>query len=322
MNVADELALRCARRRNEKIGPLSERAYEELLLTVRENPEMFIDDAAEQAFSYLGRALRNFRDAARDDEFLDDEQYMAQRNKRFSALVGACNAAISLDDGCLDAHLLRALAMQKQPDALLDELMGLERRFDDEERPVEKLSWDDVFDRPRLRLRAAVARTCEDGARHRMALSAAESVMQATEAAGDPLGARYTAAIALARLEDEDGFNALDARFGGHDNAWGNLARAILLYKLDRLPAARRALRGYARLCEGAEYALLRPIYVEIYLPDRPDYAHGSFEEALAAVHEAEPTIADTPDFIAWCQEQQWFVDAAKSFAESRDLDW
>lgn len=115
--------------------------------------------------------------------------------------------------------------------------------------------------------------------------------------------------------------NALEARFT-QGNAWTSLARCLLLYKLERTPAARRSLRGFAQLNQGAAYAMMRPVFVEVYLPDRPDYAPGSFEEAMAAVHEAEVIIADTPDFVAWCQAQAWFEADARAYAEKHDLDW
>ena len=57
MNAWDELVARCARRRNEKIGPLSDEAYAELVLAVRQNPVDFVDAAPEQALLLLARAL-------------------------------------------------------------------------------------------------------------------------------------------------------------------------------------------------------------------------------------------------------------------------
>lgn len=340
MKFREELILRCAAARREKIGQMSDAAYNELLLTVRESPDAFVERGAEKAFAALGRAVERFDASVRDDDLLDDDEYVAERARRFSALAQACDKALAIDGGCLDARLVRALATEQEPEGLLAALRALEQRAEgagaeagagsgaagaDEgaanAKPFEQLSWENVFDRPRMRLRAAVARACAEGARWGLARDAAESLLAVSEKDGDPLGARYTAALAYARLEDEEGLNALDARWS-QGNTWGNLARCLLLYKLDRLPAARRALRGYASLCEGAAYALLRPIFVETYLPDRPDYAAGSFEEALCAVHEAEVIIADTPDFVAWCEGQDWFRADAEAFARSRDLDW
>ena len=94
------------------------------------------------------------------------------------------------------------------------------------------------------------------------------------------------------------------------------------MYKLGRMSAARRALAGFDRLCQGGSYALMRPVFVEVYLPDRPPVAVNSLEEATLAVHEMEPTIADVPDFINWCQGHDWLVASARRFAEKNDLDW
>ena len=322
MNLAEELVERCSLKRREQIGPLSDQAFEELVLSVRQNPQAFIDEPAEQALSVLQRALDAFRGSMRDSDLLDDDQYMAQRKKSYAALRQGCLDAIKLDGDCVDAQLVLAQASYGNPDELLDKLSAVEETIFPDGASFGPDAWDDVFARPQLRLYAAMSRACEDGARYRMALNYAELVMSATEKRADPLGARFTAALALCRLEDEEGLNRLDERFSLLGNAWMNLARCILLYKLDRMPAARRALRGYANLSEGGAYALLRPIFVETYLPDRPDYAPGSFEEALCVIHEAEPIIADTPDFIAWCQTQDWLVADAQAFAEKRDLDW
>ena len=189
------------------------------------------------------------------------------------------------------------LAADLDPDSLLEQLLGLHDGTDAASNAPEGCDlWADVFSRPKLRLEAAISRTLLDGARHRLAAQACERVIAV--APTDELGCRHTEAIALARLEDEEGFDQLDARFGRHDNAWTSLSRCVLMYKLGRMSAARRALAGFDRLCQGGSYALMRPVFVEVYLPDRPPVAVNSLEEATLAVHEMEPTIADVPDFI------------------------
>lgn len=338
MRAWDELVTRCALRRREKIGPLSDQAFAELMLAVRENPVSFVDTPAEEAFLTLARALDAWHASASETEALDDEAFQAARARRLAALAHAAEKAVALDGDCLDAHLVGLLAQDLDPDDLLRGLLALERAVGEAEGPLESagpqgaeaqspdaqgaggLRWDDVLARPRLRLRAAVARTCLDGARYRMAQSAATSLLDVD--ARDPLGARHTLALALVRLEDEPGFDALDARFSGKGDAWSHLGRVILLYKLNRVGAARRALRGFDELCAGGAYALLRPSFVELYLPDRPEVASGSFEESAMAVREAEPIIADVPDFPGWCQDHDWLAASAKRFAEKNDLDW
>ncbi len=181
-------------------------------------------------------------------------------------------------------------------------------------------AWDDVFARPRLRLLSTIARARLDTARYKAAIATCEKLVELDSL--DHLGARYTWAIALARLEDEKGLDALDAKFGRAGNAWIHLARTLLMFKLDRMPAARRALRGYASLCEGGAYALLRPTFIDGYLPDRPAFTVGSFEEAALAVHECDPVVMDTPDFIGWATAQDGFAAQAEKFARDHDLDW
>ena len=319
MNAWDELVERCAIRRRRKIGPLSDEAYQELLLAVRADPESFVDTTMERAVLVMARALDAYRASCRDDDLLDDDAYEAERTRRISALHAECVRAREIDESSLDANLMQLLTSEFDPDPLLEGLIGLERDFASDE-PPEGDAWDDVFYRPHLRLRAAVARTCLDGARYRMAQSAAASVMDACPT--DPLGARHTYALACARLEDERELNAVDARFSQRESAWSHLARTLLLYKLDRMGASTRALRGFDRLCAGGAYALLRPTFVEAYFPDRPDAPACSFEESVLAVREAEPIIADVPDFIPWCQGQDWLVASARRFAEGRELGW
>ena len=177
-----------------------------------------------------------------------------------------------------------------------------------------------VFARPRMRLLAARARYQLDTARYRPAATSCELAVLNDPA--DELGCRYTWAIALARLEDEAGFDQLDAKFERQGNAWSHLARTLLMFKLDRMSAARRALRGYASLCKGGAYALLRPAFVETYLPCRPGFAPGSYDEAVLAVHECDPVVMDTPDFLTWAGAQEGFSEQARRFADDHDLDW
>jgi hypothetical protein len=321
MDAHEELVWRCANHRREKIGPLSDEAFAELVLAVRADPASFVDTTSDEAFLMLARALGAYHENMHDDDLLDDDQYLVARNKRLAGLQAACERCAEVDETCVDARLVGVLARDLGPDALLDELLKLEAAAYPQGRPAASGDlWDNVSLRPWLRLRAAISRTCLDAARCKMALGYAESVMNANPT--DQLGARFTSAIAYARLEDEQGFDQLDARFSRHGNAWSNLARVVLLYKLGRMPAARRALHGYDELSEGAAYALLRPTFVELYLPDRPAFKAGGFQESLMAAREAEPTIADTPDLVRWAQDQEWFYASAQSYAEGHDLDW
>ena len=322
MRWNDELVERLAWHRRERIGNLSEQAFEELRLAVQQQPETFLDRDDDRAFSLVCTALAASRAAQAEEEFLDDEAYEPARAKRFARLAEACGKALDIDPGCLDARILLAITNSQDADAVLK---ALDDVWSDVGAPDPAEQTDGkpegaLFSRPRLRLLAARSRYQIDTARYRPAISSCELGVLLDPT--DELGLRYTWAVALARLEDEAGFDQLDAKFERQGNAWSHLARTLLMYKLDRMGAARRALRGYASLCTGGAYALLKPAFVETYLPTRPDFVPGSYEEATLAVHECDPVVMDTPDFLAWAGAQEGFTEQAKRFADDHDLDW
>jgi len=340
MDGREELVLRLAARRRAKLG-LSDAAYAELLLAVREDPKKFLEDDADVAFQVVANAVDAVSTAREDDDLLDDGEFYQTREKRLARMRRECDRALALDPDCVDAMLLRALAEDLDPDPLLDRLLQIEREVEpaDGTAPTGVAggagadgsdvgseaggtadAWLDVLGRGRLRLKAAIARTCLDSARYRMANEAGQELIALSPS--DALGARHTCALALARLEDEPGFDALDAAFGRRGDSWVQIGRVILFYKLGRMGAARRALRGFDSLCDGGVYALLRPVMVDTYLPDRPTASPYSFDEATLAVHEADPIIVDVPDLVTWVQNQPDMLAAAKSFADKSGLDW
>ena len=329
--------MRCARRRAVELGGLSREAFDELVLAVSADVDSFLATDEERAFALVARALERYDAEGEDDDLLDTDEYLAARKRRFEALDSACAQALELDHGCVDARLVRALVADLNPDDLLEVLLALDAEAfpasfptastpasDDvaapssEDAPLD--AWENVACRPALRVRAAAARTCLESARYRKAAELCSSLVDA--APSDVLGARLTWALALARLEDEKGFDALGTRFAHRDNAWSHLGHTLLLYKLDHMAAARRALMGFCTLCEGGAFALFRPTYVETYLPDRPSFRPGSFEEAMLATHEADPIIVDTPDFLNWAQKQPGALDSALRFADGSGYDW
>ena len=355
MRYQEELIERLAQHRRAQLGNLSEHAYEELVLAVRRDPQAFLVDDSDRAYERLGKALAANELSQAEEEFLDDAAYEASRKRRLLKLREGCAAALAMSDECLDARTIQVVLENENPDAALVALEALaheeglvadgganeaadaDGRGDDETDgtladaaandsepttggPCPGNAWDDVFARPRLRLLSAIARARLETARYKAAIATCEKLVELDSL--DHLGARYTWAVALARLEDERGLDALDAKFGRAGNAWIHLARALLMFKLDRMPAARRALRGYASLCEGGAYALLRPTFIDGYLPDRPVFTAGSFEEAALAVHECDAVVMDTPDFIAWATAQDGFAAQAEKFARDHDLDW
>ena len=324
MNARKELMSRVALKRRQKIGPLSDEAFSELELAAQEDPYKFVDDAQESAFALVAQALERYDESRHDDDLLDDEQYGQVRKQRMEALSATCQQALQIDEDCLDAALLLVLASDEAQNDVFERLYALhdeaQRRKGEVSASATGDAWTNVFQRPRLRVQAALSRACIHTARFRMAVDQCTSLL--TKAPLDALGARLTCALAMARLEDEDGFNWLDARESRHGNAWFHLSRAILMYKLGRIPAARRALRGYDQLCTGGAYLLLQPVFVDTYLPDRPAFTPGSFEETMLAVHEADPVIADVPDFAAWTCEVPGFLASAQDFCARNGFEW
>ena len=323
MNARDEFVLRLATKRGAKLS-LSDSGYAELLLAVQEDPTKFMEDASDEAFLCIAQALRRYNESRSKDEFLDDADFMRERKRRLERMRQDCAQALELDPGCTDALLLEAIAQDSDLDALLDRLLEVEREASEKDGPLQAAgsgdAWDDVMVRPRLRVQATISRTCLDTGRFRMADAVGQSLIALSHS--DHLGARHTCALALARLEDEEAFDALDAKFSRRGDCWLQLSRVILLFKLGRMAAARRALRGFRGLCEGGIYALLRPVMVDTYMPDRPQCDSYSFEEATVAIHEADPIIVDVPDLPQWVENQPDMREAAMSFAQRMGFDW
>lgn len=324
MSLNDELIERLAQRRSAKLGGLSSAAYDELLLAVRKNPETYVDDPHDQAFLLLVHAVDRVLRSREEDEFRDDDSFMQERGRRMDRLRRDCAEAVATAPDSIHARLLGILAHDLEPDNQLDALLELDQSIQGEGRavslPATGDAWDDVFAHGQLRVKACLSRTCLDSARYRMANQYGQELLDLSPT--DALGARHTCTLSLARLEDEQGFDALDARFGRRGDSWQQLGRTLLFYKLGRMPAARRALKGFAQLCEGGPYALLRPVMVDTYLPDRPTAEPYTFAEATLAVHEADPVVCDVPDFCAWAEEQGTFGDEARLYAERNGYAW
>ena len=329
MRAHEELVAQLAQKRADSLGGLSEGGFRELVHAVEKDPASFVSDAQDEGLFMLMRALDRHAEASKDDDLLEDDEYLEARKKRLDRLVADCDDVIATDPTSLDAKLIGTLALDMPPERLVSALLDLKAADDESWGPVLAKAeghkdatgiWGQLAARPHLRLCAALSRAALDVACYRMAVTEAEEVMR--HAPLDPLGCRHTCALAFARLEDEDSLDALDVRFDRQGSSWLHLSRAILLYKLGRMGAAKRALEGYARICEGGACALLRPIMTEVYLPDRPEAMPLSFEEATLAVYEADPIIMDVPDFLGWAQSLRsvWF--AADDFARKRGFDW
>lgn len=289
------------------------------------SPETLVKDDEDKALLLLEKAVaRAQRDI--DDELdamygtaPDAPRKPPSKLPQTHALLSRC---IECDPHCYDARTLDVIIMADTFEQAIDGLSELEVEarqwceqrsslYDD----VVADPWDAVFMRPYLRMRARRLDLLVQAACYRQALNLACEMLD--EAPADGQGVRHTAALLYARLEDEEGLNALDVRYGREGSCWMHIARSVLLYKLGRLDAAKRALNGLARLCPGAAFFLASPSYVPPYLPDRPVFKPGSADESLLACYEADFLVVDTPEFVTWALQQPNFAEAADKFGNA-----
>lgn len=159
-----------------------------------------------------------------------------------------------------------------------------------------------------------LAQGCMVTARYKAAARYARIIMRTQ---GYPNFAVGTLMLALARLEDEEGFFAAaqsNPAAALQDSPWYLLGRALLLYKLGRRKNARRALKDFAFRCEGGAFFLLNPTYLAPYLPVRPPVKE-AWNLTHQAVWEADGIIADTPDFTGWAMSIGGIQEESETFA-------
>lgn len=301
----------------ERLGALSRQAMR--------SPDTLANDDEDRAFLALDRAVQRARQEIDDElDALHNNPEGASkrppsRMPRTHALLQRC---LELDPHCYDAQTLDILVRSETGDealALLDALEPEARvwcsaRAELFDGPVAD-PWDSVFLRPWLRLKARAIDLLVQATCYREALARCEEML--AFAPTDGQGVRHTAALLYARLEDEEGLASLDARYGHEGSCWMHLARAMLLYKLERRDAARRALLGLTDLCPGAAFYLAYPSYVPPYLPDRPLFTPGTEQESLFATYEADYLVVDTPEFINWALSIDRFREAAEKFGST-----
>ena len=331
MNLTEELVQRCAFKRRAAIGPMSDAAYEELLLAVQSDLKSYASETDELPMYHLAQAVKRYQDSQFNDDSYTDEEFVQARITRLQTFLHALENIREKYGENTDLLRMDALIHTSGPESLLQALLAIQNQAKKEAKRTSNLEdsktsatiphdmWADVFTRPRLRLQAAIGRTYADTARFKLAATTCEQLLE--ESPSDAVGARFTLALTYARLEDEAALNRLDDRFNHHSNAWIELARAILLFKLSRISSARRALKSYQMNTEGGAFALLHPTFVDIYIPDRPEVTTGSFNEALLAIHEAEPVIVDVPDFVEWAGNIPEFAAASDAYAAANGFD-
>ncbi len=145
----------------------------------------------------------------------------------------------------------------------------------------------------------------------------------------DTADARFTAAIAYAKLEDEDGLDALAhrtrrlsiERARGPEDAWMQIARMALLFKQYRMAEARRQLET---LCNTYPYAAAT-IFLQHELPDGVFYRLAvppySEDELIVACSEATVLFQEGRARFGHGSLGTWLAERAKELAPKEDID-
>ena len=309
-----------------------ELVHEEIL----RSPAKYAATEHAQALVAYAQAHENLMRELERMEDLPDEEFERRREQLFNRTRETLHSIGREDRLCVDARLVDIMLADVPIDACLNDLMHLESEVHDYLRAVPGFDEEAPhFWREDARGADAAERTGSDpimigwlhtleaisqlslaSARYRAAAEYARRVMRARGYTNRAVG---TVLLALARLEDEDGFFACarDARpeDAVEDSPWFLLGRTLLLYKLGRRRNARRALRDFAARCEGGAFFLLNPTYLTPYLPVRPPVRE-AWELTHQAVWEADGIIVDTPDFVNWVSSIEGIEDESERFAQ------
>lgn len=306
------------------------------------NPQKYAQSEHAQALlSYAGVHHHLLDELHRIEDMGSDEEFEQTRNRLFDDMRDELLKIVRIDALAVDAQLLAIILADTPVDACLGDLMKLEVTTADYlqqsvpgfdmEAPhywANKVLTDGVtaadltVNEPALigwlHTLEAISQLCMASARYRAAADYARRVLKAE---GYPTRAAGTVLLALARLEDQDGFFALahqlEEQVGAdalENSPWYLLARTILLFKTNKMRPATRALREFANRCEGGAFFLLNPMYQTPYLPCRPE-PRDPWDLSHQAVWEADGIISDTPDFAPWANACEDVSQLAQEFA-------
>lgn len=212
------------------------------------------------------------------------------------------NEALALDPFCADASRMLASSEQTSFDgyyAFLETgLPEVEARCQEE---CAKIPTDEQADRaalarelalrPYVRWLASMASQAVICGRNREALQVCARALKADPADGADI--RFTAVLALAKLEDEEGLEKLvsetigSQRDHGAMNAWVYIARAALAYKRCDMVAAKEQLRTLSMLYPHACATLVRQHELPDGVFSRLAVPPLSEDELIVAVSEA-----------------------------------
>ena len=303
--------------------------------------------SAMRAFSTFGRRFASMRDTLPQSDadrafhlvadvavlvdyqmpFMPDEQV----NPTIARAQGMLDEAIALDEACHDAVRMRYASMGTSFEFCYDFLLEGAPRVLESCREQARLAAADasaeraslaaeIAMRPYYRWMASLAEKALICGHNRVCIKISHELLEADPA--DSADVRFTCALAYAKLEDEQGLDALAAKNAqlergiGAEDAWMQLARCSLAYKRRDYNAATAQLR---RLIESYPHAVVnladqRELPVGVF--SRLAVGPGSEDELALAVSEATVLLVDGRyPFGVWVEEQ------ARSMAGPQDLE-
>ena len=182
----------------------------------------------------------------------------------------------------------------------------------------------DLARRPHLRWLAMMASKALICGRNHETLSLCEQLF--TLDPTDAADARFSAALAYAKLEDEQGLDRLEERcqrlphIGGQPDAWMLLARIALATKRRDFPRARQLLSRIAELYPHATIALARQrelpdgVYSRLALPPYSE------DELIIAISEATVLLQEGRDSLGRGSLGSWVLQECLQLASKDDL--
>ena len=282
------------------------------------------DPAAAREFTDFGRRFAQERDSlpqtdadrafhlvCRATELIDYKLPFAEPDQAAELIrhgQSLLDEALSLDEKCFDALRMKSGPEVAGLDARHGFLVKLEpevRAACEQTRDAQDPSEDEervalgraLAMRPYWRWLASLAEGALICGRNREAISWCERLLQSDPA--DTCDVRFTYAYALAKLEDEAGLDALEARYAkisptrGADDAWMLMARMALAHKACRMEEAQGLLARICRTYPEAAATLLR----QTELPD------GEFARLYVAPYSADELIIAASEGIVLLQE-------------------
>ncbi len=288
-------------------------AYDELVIEVNAHPEKYLINKEDESHLYLALGLHK-RLEYNKKHMLDNIRDKAE-NKSVEILVDSFTTALKICPDNLDAWFYKF--KYERDFSGCDKLLMLSKHIDELPKPE---GTPDIYTRPYQRLIATYMISLMKNGSYRQAIYVGEEQLEYDPS--DPFNLRNYLSLCYARLEDAQGFEELEERFGRTSNSWTLLARSILFYKTENLRAAERTLIGYTKMVEGAAYFLFASTHEhDISLLTQYNIPQPlTAREAYDATGPARAIIGDTSEFLDWAIEIPEVRQSAQEFQEKLKL--